>query len=143
MMGSPWPRRPWRTTRLAVAPALVLLGTLLGGALAGCGYRPIVAVSDVAQATDLVQRTFSAWQAGVPVAELRGERPPVYVSEDWWQAGFELDQFQIEGEGELVGTNVRVTVTLEGTHPKLGKRKVTQAFLVTTTPALTIAREDR
>jgi len=112
-------------------------------ASAGCGNGDRVPPSDVAAAEALVQESFTAWQAGSPVRELANGRPPVYVADDWWHAGFELDDFQIEGNGELVGTNVRVTVTLNGTHPKLGKQRITQPFLVTTIPALTIAREDR
>ena len=112
-------------------------------ASSGCGNGGRVPPSDVAAAETLVRESFQAWQAGSPVRELADARPPVYVADDWWHAGFELDDFQIEGNGELVGTNVRVTVTLNGTHPKLGKRRITQPFLVTTTPALTIAREDR
>jgi hypothetical protein len=43
----------------------------------------------------------------------------------------------------MLGTNVRLVVDIEASHPTLGKRKQSQAYLVTTTPALTISREDR
>lgn len=132
--------QPTTIQRLGSVSLVVLL---IWAASAGCGNPDRVPPSDVAAAESLVRDTFKAWQAGSPVRELAGGRPPVYVADDWWHAGFELDDFQIEGNGELVGTNVRVTVTLNGTHPKWGKRRATLPFLVTTTPALTIAREDR
>lgn len=125
-----------------IAPFRLPLAILLVAFLAGCsGGR--VAKSDVAAAKALLQRSLEDWKSGRSAQELADGDPPVYVAEDWWQAGFELKDFRIEGDGQLSGTNVRLVVALEGVHPKLGIKKASQAYLVTTTPALTISREDR
>jgi hypothetical protein len=74
---------------------------------------------------------------------LAGGKPPVFVAEDLWQKGYKLDSYGIAEPGQMLGTNVRLVVDIEASHPTLGKRKQSQAYLVTTTPALTISREDR
>lgn len=123
-------------------PFSLALATLIVACLAGCSGGQ-VATSDTAAAKALLQRSLEDWKSGRSAKELAGGDPPVYVSEDWWHSGFQLKDFRIEGDGELSGTNVRLVVALEGVHPKLGNKKASQVYLVTTTPALTISREDR
>jgi hypothetical protein len=109
-----------------------------------CGCGPTSpAVSDIDAATKLLNSTFESWKSGQPGPTLRYVFPPVYVSEEMWDEGFLLSDFTIDGAGEVYGTNVRLRVTLNG-KKKDGaavNRQVT--YLVTTTPALTIARTDR
>lgn len=123
-------------------PFGLMLAALIGVYLTGCSGGH-VATSDAVAAKALLQRSLEDWKSGRSAKELASGDPPVYVSEDWWHSGFELKDFRIEGDGEVSGTNVRLTVSLEGVHPKLGNKKASQVYLVTTTPALTISREDR
>jgi hypothetical protein len=111
-------------------------------AVIGCG-GPAVPASDVAGATELLKRSLDDWKAGKTTDELAGGKPPVFVAEDLWQKGYKLDSYGIAEPGQMLGTNVRLVVDIEASHPRLGKRKQSQAYLVTTTPALTISREDR
>lgn len=136
------PAQRCRLVPVTAAPLGWPLAILLVAFLAGCSSGR-VAKSDVASAKALLQRSLEDWKSGRSPQELADGDPPVYVAEDWWHSGFELKDFRIEGDGQLSGTNVRLVVALEGVHPKLGKKKVSHAYLVTTTPALTISREDR
>lgn len=115
---------------------------LLSLAILGCG-GPAVPASDVAGATELLKRSLDDWKAGKTTDDLAGGKPPVFVAEDLWQKGYMLDSYGITEPGQMLGTNVRLVVDIEASHPTLGKRKQSQAYLVTTTPALTISREDR
>ncbi len=110
---------------------------------AGCVGQPAVAVSDPEAAVKLVDESFQAWKAGRSLDELRQQVPPVYVAEDLWRQGFLLTDYSIDGGGETFGTNVRVRVTVKGSGPRGESVSRRMNYLVTTTPALTIAREDR
>ncbi len=108
----------------------------------GCGRRG-VPVSDLEQATQLLSVTLQAWQSGATVEEQRQKTPPVYVAEEMWLSGTKLDRFEITQPAELFGSNVRLGVRLTCVDQGGSKRDREVAYLVTTSPALTIAREDR
>ena len=126
----------------------------VGGALRGSGClalsmlltfvgcsRPTAAVSDVQQATSLLTSTLDAWKSGATLAEQRDKTPPVYVVEDLWRNGSTLKSFELKGPGQILGTNVRFQVELS--CDSAGSSKPQKAsYLVTTTPALTVAREE-
>ena len=111
--------------------------------LAGCTGQPAVTVSDPEAAVKLVDESFQVWKAGRSPDELRQRVPPVYVAEDLWRQGFQLTDYSIDGSGEMFGTNVRVRVTLKGNGLRGEPINRQMKYLVTTTPAMTIAREDR
>jgi len=108
----------------------------------GCGPRN-VPVSDGEQATQLLSETLQAWQSGATVEDQRQKTPPVYVAEEMWLGGTKLDRFEITQPAELFGTNVRLGVRLTCVDQRGSKREREVTYLVTTTPALTVAREDR
>lgn len=110
--------------------------------LIGCGGSS-VPMSDPAAAKQLLESSLEAWKTGKSVADMRQLTPPVYVAEELWSSGFELQDFLIQGEGEMYGPNVRLNVTLTGSNKgrAVGKRQL--QYLVTTAPACTIARVDR
>ncbi len=100
-------------------------------------------VSDVDAAINLVETSFAAWQSGRTVADLREAQPPVYVAEELWSPTFKLTRFAIDGPGTLDGSNVRVPVTIEGADASGKPVRRQMIYIVTTTPAQTIARADR
>ena len=122
-----------------------VIGTAYGVALsliaAGCA-RHHVEISNIEQASQLITSTLNAWQAGNSLDELRDSSPPIYVAEELWQNGIQLVRFDVTQPGELFGTNVRFHVKLTCSDKE---RQTVHAvkYLVTTTPAYTIAREDR
>jgi hypothetical protein len=123
----------------------IMLGAWLAAAalLTGCS-SPSVAPSDVEQATELIKVALDKWQAGETLDSLRESKPPVYVADELWQQGIVLESYELLTPGEPFGTNVRFNVQLvsrDGRSQAAKKRTV--KYLVTTTPAFTIAREDR
>ena len=116
---------------------------LVASLTAGCAKQALP-VSDVEQATALIKQTFDDWKAGASLADQRDKSPPVYVAEELWLNGASLEEYELDGPGEVIGTNVRFHVTLEcaGDRGKASKDRQLK-YLVTTTPACTIAREDR
>lgn len=108
----------------------------------GCGPRR-VPVSDGEQARQLLSETLQAWQSGATVEDQRQKTPPVYVAEEMWLGGTALDRFEITHAAEVFGTNVRFGVRLTCVEKGGSKWDREVKYLVTTTPALTVAREDR
>jgi hypothetical protein len=130
----------------AAGPGLNLLGIgvfLLTSLVAGCA-KHVPPVSDVEQATDLIKQTFDDWQAGASLDAQRDKQPPVYVAEELWLNGTQLKEYELNGPGEVFGTNIRFQVTLKFAGSRSAASNDRQLkYLVTTTPACTIAREDR
>lgn len=108
----------------------------------GCGGES-VPVSDPDAAKQLLGSSLEAWKAGKSVEDMRQLTPPVYVAEDLWSDGFELQDFRIEDDSDMYGPNVRLNVTLTGSSKGGTVSKKEFQYLVTTTPAFTIARADR
>ena len=108
----------------------------------GCSpSRP--APTQVDEATALLQKCLDCWKRGVTVAEMRKLTPPIYVADDMWMGGFKLTEFNFAGTGEPFGTNVRFEVAIKGTSPNGGLVQRTVKYLVATTPAKSVARDDR
>jgi hypothetical protein len=67
----------------------------------------------------------------------------VYVAEELWLSGSQLTDYQLTSPGEVFGSNIRFKVKLKCSDSKGGTTDRQLKYLVTTTPACTIAREDR
>lgn len=118
------------------------LGFGMVAVISGCHTYP-APVSDKASGKQLLEAALSDWKAGITLQQMKQRTPPVYVAEELWMNGFKLNDFVIDDEGELYGSNVRLRATLTGVD-KSGRTLEKQfTYLVTTTPALTIARDDR
>ena len=125
-----------------LSPLRGLAASLLLFSFSGC-QRSSVPASDADEALRLLNQTLEDWKAGKSVDDLRMSMPPVYVSDEMWQPSFKLTEFTILGPGETYGTNVRLRANLRGVGEKRKPVDTVVRYLVTTTPALTIAREDR
>jgi hypothetical protein len=110
--------------------------------IVGCQTYP-APVSDLAAGKQLLQSALSEWKSGTTWEQMKQRTPPVYVAEELWMDDFKLSDFVIDGEGELYGSNVRLRATLTGVDKSGRKAEHRLTYLVTTTPALTIARDDR
>ena len=119
------------------SPALLVLLLAIG-----CG-PPQASPSDPELAKALLEETLDAWKQGATIAEIREQTPPVYVAEDIWLSGSKLQDYQLVDEGERFGTNIRFHVKLKVAGSRGAAKQRNVSYLVTTTPALTIAREDR
>lgn len=118
--------------------AVVLVGLVVAS---GCGPEK-VPVSDSQQARSLAVKLLDQWKSGVKSAELPQQSPPIYVSENLWAKGAKLQEYEIVGDGEMLGPNVRFKISLKYSENdgKVSERAFN--YLVTTTPALTFFREE-
>lgn len=107
----------------------------------GCG-PPMAAPSDPERAKALLEETLDAWKQGATIAEIREQTPPVYVVEDIWRSGAKLQDYELVDDGERFGTNIRFQVKLKYAASHRAAKQMNVNYLVTTTPALTIAREE-
>jgi hypothetical protein len=108
----------------------------------GCQRTPVLKVSDADAATQVITDTFQQWQSGRTVDDLRNAQPPVYVADDLWVRGYQLKDFSVEQPAETHGTNIRLRMKLWLVDLKGKESTHSINYLVTTTPAVTIARED-
>ncbi len=120
----------------------LLVCVLAAGSLSGCAARS-TPVSDVDQATALITKTFDEWKNGASLESQREKSPPVYVAEELWLNGTKLSGYKLTEPGEVFGTNIRFRVTLNCADKSGAPKSRDLKYLVTTTPACTIAREDR
>ncbi|XZE19086.1 hypothetical protein SH449x_004396 [Pirellulaceae bacterium SH449] len=120
---------------------LWILGFLLIGAL-GCSSAPKVADSDPAKAKEVATTILESWKSGGTMDSLQKQSPPIYAVIDLWKNGHTLDSYEIIGDGEMLGPNVRLQVRFQ-CQDKAGKKvDRTINYLVTTTPAITFIKED-
>ncbi|QDV24883.1 hypothetical protein [Aureliella helgolandensis] len=128
------------TVRSMVRSRWLLMGIVVLGL--ACTPQAIPA-SDVGEARAILTTVLDAWQAGKIAADLREQSPPVYVAEESWENGTPLLSYELLDQGALHGTNVRFAVTLRTKTAKKAARQLKAFYLVTTRPALTVARADR
>ncbi len=121
--------------------ALSVIALISMATMCGCGPVP-VPVSDPALAKQLLEETLENWKAGESWDSLQKKTQPVYVTEDLWRARCRLTNFSVLGEGELMASNIRFRVQLKCTSLTGKTTDRTVNYLVTTKPALTIAREE-
>lgn len=116
----------------------------LGATALVAGCRPASpAATDVDAALRLLVQTLDAWQLGESVAQLRQQTPATYVSDELWLNNFQLKKYQIEGAGQRLGTNVQFQVVLTGSLANGRSLRREVRYLVATTPAQSVARDDR
>jgi hypothetical protein len=126
--------RSWAA--ISVVVTLVLIGAL------GCSGAPKVSDSDPAQAKEIANRILESWKSGGSMDSLKKQSPPIFAMIDLWKDGCSLDSYEIMGDGEMLGPNVRLQVRFQ-CKDKAGKKvDRTINYLVTTTPAITFIKED-
>ncbi|MBU6172232.1 MAG: hypothetical protein KGQ60_00415 [Planctomycetes bacterium] len=106
----------------------------------GCS-QPRVPVSDLAAAKSMVEKVMESWKSGASIDEFR-QSSGIIVSEDLWKRGQTLLSYQMKGEGEMLGPNVRFRITLSCSDKSGKKSERTFNYLVTTVPEKTFFREE-
>lgn len=133
--------RPEKCMRLARLLVALIAMTLMVQS-SGCQRTAVVQASDANAATQVITDAFQKWQTGSTVDDLRNAQPPVYVADDSWFRGYQLKDFSVEKPAETHGTNIRLRMKLRLVDLKGTESTQSINYLVTTTPAVTIARED-
>jgi hypothetical protein len=88
-------------------------GVILAGllCLAGCrGSAPAPASPDTAR--QALEQALSAWTQGSPVGDLEKQDPPIYFNEPEWRAGKRLMRYQLKGDLQPFGRQLKGTVLL-------------------------------
>ncbi len=99
-------------------------------------------MSDAVKARALLQTSLDAWKSGVSLEDRRKASPPIYITEDLWRNEAKLSEYQLVGESEVLGSNIRFKVDLKWSMKSGKTMEKTVRYLVTTQPALTIVREE-
>jgi hypothetical protein len=119
-----------------------VLGLFVCLTTGGCGSSSPAAVSDPNVARTTLQDVLESWKKGDASDALSKGSPVIYVADEDWQAGAKLESYQIESNGDLVGTSLRAPVTLKIKDAKGKPRTRKVFFTVTTQPVLRVDRQD-
>jgi hypothetical protein len=118
---------------------LLVLTVLLA---AGCGAPSLQEPAEPTQAREALRIVLDAWQRGDTLDAVRSTAPAVQVNERDWTAGCRLARYQIVSDGARAGTDLRfrVVLTLRQSNGKTIRKNTT--YMVGTSPALTVHRDD-
>lgn len=118
--------------------------TLLLIAATGCGPRnvamPPKASAEEAQAA--LEKALAHWQAGQTPETLASADPKTYVNDYDWRDGRKLRQFQLAGPAEAIGLQVRLPVALDVEHDQGQVVRSQVSYSISTTPVVSIVRDD-
>lgn len=122
----------------------MLLPLLLGGTgpvlLSGCGGPRIHHVNpEIARQT--LTQVLDQWKAGENPESLRKRQPEIVVQDFDWLRGAKLTDYELQGDGEARDANlaIKVKLTLIDANGKESTKVV--AYLVGTSPVLTVFRD--
>lgn len=93
-------------------------------------------------ARQALEKALAHWQAGQTADTLASASPQIYVNDYDWQDGRKLKQFQLAGPAEEVGLQVRLPVALEVEQSGGQIVRSQVSYSVSTTPVVSIVRED-
>ncbi len=110
--------------------------------VAGCGDPSLQAPAEPTQAREALRTVLDAWQRGDALDSLRSGSPAVRVNEPDWAAGCRLTRYQIVSNGDRAGIDIRFPVVLTLQQPNGKTLRKNAAYMVGTSPALTIVRHD-
>jgi hypothetical protein len=108
---------------------------------AGCGPG-LQAPADPERAREALQTVLDAWQRGDRPEALRTASPAVHVNDPDWSAGRRLTRYQIAADGVRSGVDLRYTVRLTLAGPRGQAVRKDTAYVVGTSPVLTVVRND-
>jgi hypothetical protein len=133
------------TISLISSPSLrccALVGGML--LLSGCGEgnRAMPAPSNSEVARQALEKALSQWQAGQTAESLAAASPQVYVNDFDWKDGRKLKQFQVAGPTEEVGLQVRLPVALDVEQATGQVVRSQVSYSVSTSPVVSIVRDD-
>ncbi|MFO0876030.1 MAG: hypothetical protein U0840_01550 [Gemmataceae bacterium] len=116
----------------------ILLGAVLA---AGCGGGTAPGAADPTAAKAALQQALDAWQRGDPPERLLEGRPSIRVLDREWTQGHRLLRYEIGSQTPFAADQrFQVVLTLQVANRPAVKKKA--VYLVGTSPAITVAREE-
>lgn len=116
-----------------------MLFLLLNGVLVGCSRSARNLSLNQPQARDACHEFLTAWQSGKTVADLK---PKIIGRDSDWERGQKLESFEILKDERRDGPNLHLTVrrTLKNDAGQVTQQEV--AYVVGTSPVVTVFRSD-
>ncbi|MCS7045042.1 MAG: hypothetical protein NZO58_01670 [Gemmataceae bacterium] len=117
----------------------LFLGTVVLGALAGCGARP-PAPADPDKARTALRAGLDAWKAGGTCETLQQQTPPIWFRDEDWSSGWKLLSHRFTLDDESFGSQRKfyVHLALKSPQGRLAAKEV--QYLVDTTPNVVVVR---
>ena len=108
--------------------------------ISGCGGQ-LPPAADPGQGREALQSVLEAWKQGEKAPALAERTPPVHVSDEDWQQGYQLSSFKVSPRDEISGLNLRCSVqlTLRDAQGYTEEKEV--VYLVETGSRVSIIRE--
>lgn len=121
---------------------LLVLGGMLW--LCGCGEadQAMPPPSNPEAARQALEKALAHWQSGQTADALASATPQMYVSDFDWRDGRKLKQFQVAGPPEEVGLQVRLPVAIDVEDGSGQVIRSQVSYSVSTTPVVSIVRDD-
>jgi hypothetical protein len=124
---------------IPISAGMVALFTLL--LTGGCRRATLAPPPDGQQARDVLTQALDAWKRGDKAADLQARAPTIHVADMDWRAGWKLDSYKVlTGEAEH-GSSLRVNASLSLLDPKGRAAEKKVAYLIGTSPVITVVRE--
>jgi hypothetical protein len=108
----------------------------------GCTGQSPPNPSDPAAGKELLEKALDAWKRGESHEAYKQSTPSITVIEHAWKSGAKLIDFEIAGDYESAGYDVRFKVTLNLIDKGGSPKKQKALYNVCTTPALVVKRAE-
>lgn len=107
----------------------------------GCGQDARSFTLDPAAAKQSLEKALTAWKSGASPDSLKASEPAIVVGDWAWSDGYKLNSFRVLEERSQ-GPNLHCTVELMVTGPKARTAKQKATYTVSTSPLVTVIRDD-
>lgn len=122
-----------RCALLAMAGATLMLS--------GCGDDARSVALDPTAARQSLETALGAWKSGQTPESLKAGEPSIIVGDWTWSQGYKLTSFRVLEEKNQ-GANLYCTVELVVSGPKARAAKQRANYTVSTSPKVTVIRDD-
>ena len=109
-------------------------------AMTGCGKK-LPDPADPNAGREALTLALNTWKNGGSQEELQNRNPAVYFNEPEWQAGKKLVRYEIKGQLEPFGRQLRANVLLSVQDKNGATKDMTIPYQVDTHEVVVIARE--
>lgn len=111
---------------------------------AGCGrdHPAPQSATDPSEARQTLVAALDSWKQGRKHAEMPTADPPIRVADEDWLAGAKLQDYALEGDGEVSGSSVlwRVKLTLKTPQGRTIAKPAD--YRINSAPDATVIRQD-
>lgn len=124
--------------------ARLAAGLICAVLLAACGCSsqgPQAAPVDPELARNTLQTVLETWKSGESADMLQSLSPSIVAQDMDWKMGYELIDYEVDGQGDAVDTNLYCPVRLELRSPDGKNVTKNVRYIVGTDPVLTVFRE--